>query len=235
MVDRDVPNATNPTNSPRLHMMVSAVPGSDLIAGVTTVSGQGYTVGTTYGGPSPPTNGGCHRYYIIVYLKTNSGGLTATTVNRFNFPQWAMNNSLVKVALNYWQTKNTASTQTTPCVLNFPASPTPTPVPTPAVIPSPVAVPSSTPAALPTSQITTPPPPPPTSVANTPSIPSTSTQSPTSANNPMPAPLVQPAPAIPTSTLQPTVYISVADEAPCASISGFLSMLALLFVTFVSY
>jgi len=107
MVDRDAPNATNPSSSPILHMMIAGIPGSSALLGVGGANASDFDEITAYRRPQPPTGSGCHRYYFMVYMQTTTDAVNGSTTGnqRFDFPTWATNNKLVKVAVNYFQTQ----------------------------------------------------------------------------------------------------------------------------------
>ena len=63
----------------------------------------------------PPAGSGCHRYYSIVYVQRTGVSPTLPDSNRlnWNFPQWATNFSMTRMAVNYFATQNVA--RTGPC------------------------------------------------------------------------------------------------------------------------
>lgn len=115
VVDRDAPNAGEPSRSPLRHMAAGDVAGSALVAGWS--GGASSSLWLNYTGPQPPNGTACHRYYAIVYEQ--AAGVRpslspAAAAYRFNwdFPGWAANATngpLVKVAVNVWRTQNLAA------------------------------------------------------------------------------------------------------------------------------
>lgn len=130
VVDRDASSPWLPANSPLRHMALSSVPGTLLAAGISSAAAAGAPL-FPYSGPRPPAGSACHRYYVQVYEQTP--GIVPSIANisnrlTWNFPEWARNESLTKVAVNVWRTQNAAS-RTGPCDA-FSMSPTPSPSPT---------------------------------------------------------------------------------------------------------
>ena len=131
VVDRDASSPWLPVNSPLRHMALSSVPGALLAAGISSAAAAGAPL-FPYSGPRPPAGSACHRYYVQVYEQTP--GVIPSIANisnrlTWNFPEWARNESLTKVAVNVWRTQNAAS-RTGPCNA-FSMSPTPSPSPSP--------------------------------------------------------------------------------------------------------
>jgi len=113
IVDRDAPSEASPVRSPLRHYAAGNVPAAALAAG----SGAEESAWFNYSGPQPPAGSVCHRYYAMLYLQ--SPGVTPeledpTSRLQWDFPGWAANNSLAKVAVNYWRTQN-LSARAGPC------------------------------------------------------------------------------------------------------------------------
>ena len=126
VIDRDAPNASAPIRSPLRHMTLSNVSGSLLYSGLdwaTQASSPSIAVMFNYSGPQPPAGSLCHRYYVQVYMQTEGIYPTLNTTSRYswNFPAWAAQNNLTKVACNYWQTQN-AGSYVSPCAGASPSS-----------------------------------------------------------------------------------------------------------------
>lgn len=109
MLDRDAPNAAAPIRSPLIHMALADVSGAELSAGrVTNASGRALFA---YSGPRPPAGSLCHRYYLQLYLQSETPvTLNVSLVGRFSFdfPTWATQNGLTRIAdaVSYFQTQN---------------------------------------------------------------------------------------------------------------------------------
>jgi phosphatidylethanolamine-binding protein (PEBP) family uncharacterized protein len=109
MLDRDAPNAAAPIRSPLIHMAIADVSGAELSAGrVTNASGRALFA---YSGPRPPAGSLCHRYYFQLYLQSETTvTLNVSLVGRysFDFPTWATQNGLTRIAgaVSYFQTQN---------------------------------------------------------------------------------------------------------------------------------
>ena len=105
---------------PIAHAVVANVHGSVLASTVgLNADNAGPYFQEPYNGPLPPLGSGCHRYNVIVYLQTP--GMTpfvnmssAFNFNgkffllNFNFPVWASQYGLTRVASQMWQTQNIA-------------------------------------------------------------------------------------------------------------------------------
>lgn len=113
IVDRDAPNSSVPVRSPLRHYAAGNIPASVLATG----AGAAVVAWFNYSGPQPPVGSLCHRYYVQLYVQTP--GVTPTLADPFSrytwdFPAWATNNSLSKVAVSYWRTQN-LGVRTGPC------------------------------------------------------------------------------------------------------------------------
>jgi len=112
IVDRDAPSASNPIRSPLRHFAAYNISGNQLL----TPGLDSNTLISTwfnYSGPQPPAYSGCHRYYGMVY-RQNPNIIPELYINftdptnrlNWNFVEWANNNSLEKIGVNYWTTQN---------------------------------------------------------------------------------------------------------------------------------
>lgn len=113
IVDRDAPSMGSPTRSPLRHYAAGNIPAAILSAG----AGSTVPAWFNYSGPQPPNGSLCHRYYVMLYAQ--APGTFPTLVDPtsrylWDFPVWAANNSLTKIAVNYWETQN-LSARTAPC------------------------------------------------------------------------------------------------------------------------
>lgn len=113
IVDRDAPSASNPVRSPLRHYAAASIPSTVLAAG----AGPSVTALFNYSGPQPPVGSLCHRYYVMLY--SQAAGVVPiladpTVRTLWDFPAWAANFSLTKIAVNYWETQN-LSARTAPC------------------------------------------------------------------------------------------------------------------------
>lgn len=129
IVDRDARSPMSPTLSPIIHYVGTNITGSQLMAGFNISSAIDVSPFFAYSPPNPPSDGGCHRYYVMLYAQSNEltpmVDLTVTDRLNWNFPVWAATQNLSKLAVNYFVTKNPASDSE--CT-----APTTTPTPTPA-------------------------------------------------------------------------------------------------------
>jgi phosphatidylethanolamine-binding protein (PEBP) family uncharacterized protein len=113
IVDRDAPSAGSPVRSPLRHFSAGNIADTVLADGVEA----GIAAWFNYSGPQPPAGSLCHRYYVMVYHQTPGISPTLQDPTQrllWDFPAWARNNSLTKVAVNYWQTQN-LSVRAVPC------------------------------------------------------------------------------------------------------------------------
>ena len=115
IVDRDASSAANPTRSPIIHMAIGGITGNTLREGFSplTINVSSNLIFFPYSGPQPPPGSLCHRYYTILYRQDASftPELNVSLIGRFNFnfPAWALNQSLTRLALNYWKTQSNLS------------------------------------------------------------------------------------------------------------------------------
>jgi len=100
------------------HSVVANVPGNVLSGGLTAANAGSYFL-EPYNGPGVSAGMGCHRYNVIVYVQ--APGVTpyvnmSTAFNylghlyllNFNFPVWASQYGLTRVASQMWQTQAAA-------------------------------------------------------------------------------------------------------------------------------
>lgn len=115
IVDRDASSAANPTRSPIIHMAIGGINGNTLREGISpsSINISSNLIFFPYSGPQPPPGSLCHRYYTILYRQDISvtPELNVSIIGRFNFnfPEWAINQSLTRLALNYWRTQSNLS------------------------------------------------------------------------------------------------------------------------------
>ena len=113
IVDRDAPSMGSPTRSPLRHYAAGNITAAILSRG----AGSAVSAWFNYSGPQPPSGSLCHRYYVMLYAQTPGTFPTLvdpTSRYLWDFPAWAANNSLTKIAVNYWETQN-LSARTAPC------------------------------------------------------------------------------------------------------------------------
>lgn len=116
IVDRDAPSASSPIRSPLRHYAAYNITGNQLLSPGLEPSTIVSTTWFNFSGPQPPAGSGCHRYYGMVYRQDpltllNEQSLlinTSDPTNRlnWNFVEWATEQNLTKVGVNYWSTQN---------------------------------------------------------------------------------------------------------------------------------
>lgn len=100
IIDIDAPSSNNPIYSPWLHLLISNIPGIDIINGFTYKSG---TLIAEYIQPNPPKNTGIHRYIITICLQTNYiNNVLIHERNNFNYNKFVKNNKLKEIARTYF-------------------------------------------------------------------------------------------------------------------------------------
>ena len=132
MVDRDALSMSSPAYSPVVHFIVSNVTATDLRNGFNTSSMHSLKPFFSYSPPAPFVGTGCHRYYFILYAQSSQVFPTMDVIPadailqriNWNFPQWAANQSLTKLGVNFFLTQDPRNS-TGPCQL--PASCPPPP------------------------------------------------------------------------------------------------------------
>jgi len=122
IVDRDADLPDGPSVAPIRHFAIANISGEIIRNGFSgSLNASGVQELTPYRGPQPPANTSCHRYYVMVYRQNSSDQIIAVppSLPNWDFPSWARNYTLVKVAVNYFQTQN-AETRTSACVSSEP-------------------------------------------------------------------------------------------------------------------
>jgi hypothetical protein len=113
IVDRDAPSQSSPIKSPLRHYAAGNIAAVDLASGFIPTSAAWFN----YSGPQPPAGSRCHRYYVMLYEQAPNitpALFDPTQRLLWDFPEWASNNSLTKIGVNFWQSQN-LSVRTSGC------------------------------------------------------------------------------------------------------------------------